>query len=378
MFPYARDQLLRQLTRRQTGNQTAICHVSHSRRQAATAVRTNGLIQGNMQMCLRDILPFRGCARFSSTGRARAPRSDSRPGNSVKPSCRRDRTSTNLGTSQSTRCASSSSSSASSIPAAAASPSSNSSDRSLNGGESTPCPIDFGRLLGHIPDQNVVSPSTTWYVVAAAALLAFHEEAAVGALWKYIAGQCERESQVAIARRIRESCLKSSVLVGFPRGINGLSALQASIQSMSPDIAAILAADTSLRAPVTPEDRLSRGKKFFSQIYANHTDRVLNAMSRSSGGDLSYYAVSSVYGDLMAEMSILNPIETVMLEFVCCLADNVPAQTKGHFFGCKNLGATGPQVDGAIEIVREIAGQLDLPRPGSGDAFGFLAKTSSW
>lgn len=52
-------------------------------------------------------------------------------------------------------------------------------------------------------------------------------------------------------------------------------------------------------------------------------------MGNSSGGDLSYFALSSVYGELMAEMRILDSMETVMLEFVCCLADEVAPQAKG-------------------------------------------------
>ncbi|EEP77547.1 predicted protein [Uncinocarpus reesii 1704] len=124
-------------------------------------------------------------------------------------------------------------------------------------------------------------------------------------------------------------------------------------------------------------------------------------MGKSSGGDLSDFAIRGVYGELMGEMRILNPMETVMLEFVCCLADDVAPQAKGwvfslplvsciglcldaesflrrHFFGCKNLGATGQQVLGAVELVREIARQLDLSRPGGGDEFGFLAKAETW
>ncbi|KMU84096.1 hypothetical protein CIHG_01882 [Coccidioides immitis H538.4] len=101
-------------------------------------------------------------------------------------------------------------------------------------------------------------------------------------------------------------------------------------------------------------------------------------MGKSSGGDLSDFAIRSVYGELMGEMRILNPMETVMMEFVCCLADDVAPQAKGHFFGCRNLGATGQQVLGAVELVREIARQLGLDRPRNGDHFGFLAKAETW
>lgn len=52
-------------------------------------------------------------------------------------------------------------------------------------------------------------------------------------------------------------------------------------------------------------------------------------MGASSGGDLDYYAVASIYGELMAETSIVGGAETGVLEFVCCLADGVAPQAKG-------------------------------------------------
>ncbi|KGQ01504.1 hypothetical protein PAAG_11739 [Paracoccidioides lutzii Pb01] len=266
--------------------------------------------------------------------------------------------------------------------------------------------IDFDRLAALIPNQSPTGINSVWFIVAAASLLAFHKEAAVGELWKYISQRCEgegeresrndiagddaRSRQLGIARRIRESCLKASVLVGFPRGINALLALQASLSTTSNPVLATLQADKPLRTLSTfptSESRYARGKQFFSQIYANHTERVLASMGASSAGDLSYFAISSIYGELMAETSILDGRETVLLEFACCLADGVGPQAKGHFFGCKNLSVSGEEIRGAIEIVREIARQLELTfvleevgegfERGEGE-FRFLKRASSW
>ncbi|KMW67835.1 hypothetical protein BDDG_12365 [Blastomyces dermatitidis ATCC 18188] len=56
-----------------------------------------------------------------------------------------------------------------------------------------------------------------------------------------------------------------------------------------------------------------------------------------------------------------------------------------HFFGCRNLGITGPEIRGAIEMVRELAGQLGLVSfleevsgEEEGGAFRFLKKAGSW
>ncbi|KAK2745901.1 hypothetical protein FQN57_003514 [Myotisia sp. PD_48] len=237
--------------------------------------------------------------------------------------------------------------------------------------------VDFSSLASSISHESELY--SLWYVVVTAALLSFHQEPAVGQLWEYISRQGhDRATLVSIARRIRESCLKASVLVGFPRGINSLSSLHASTKTHTPEVHEILAKDTSLRSPIDGETKFKRGKAFFAKLYANHTEKILGNMGGSSGGDLSYFAVASVYGELMAETSILGEMDTVVLEFICCLADDVAPQAKGHFFGSYNMGATGAQIKGSVAILQEVARQLGLEVPGTGRAYEFLSKADSW
>ncbi|KAM5432488.1 hypothetical protein McanMca71_004362 [Microsporum canis] len=240
--------------------------------------------------------------------------------------------------------------------------------------------IDFSALSKLLPHDGPPG-GAVWYIVVAAALMAFHREAAVGALWEHIASthkSSSEEEKAVIARRIRESCLKASVLVGFPRGINALSSLQAALAKHTPTTHQLLSEDSSLRRPVDPTTKLERGTAFFSRLYAGHTGRILDNMSRNSGGDLSYYALASVYGELMAETRVVNAMETVLMEFVCCLADDVAPQAKGHFFGSRNMGASGAQIKGAVNIVQAVARQAGLCAPGAGDEYAFLAKADSW
>lgn len=78
--------------------------------------------------------------------------------------------------------------------------------------------LNFSELSKLIPQQSPDGASSLWYIVATAAILGFHNEPAVGELWHYISSlEGEQSQQLAVARRIREACLKASVLVGFPR-----------------------------------------------------------------------------------------------------------------------------------------------------------------
>lgn len=78
-------------------------------------------------------------------------------------------------------------------------------------------------------------------------------------------------------------------------------------------------------------------------------------MSSCSGGDLTHFAINSIYGELLAEDSIIDDMQTGILEFVCCLADGVAPQCKGHFFGARNLGASLSVLRESVELAREMA-----------------------
>lgn len=100
------------------------------------------------------------------------------------------------------------------------------STSSVSDSETTPVfrvkALDFSTIHQLFPDH---SSSPLWYILTTAVLLSFHKEKLTGDLWTYLsssASSSDSESRneddlLAIARRIRESCLKASTLVGFPR-----------------------------------------------------------------------------------------------------------------------------------------------------------------
>ena len=86
-------------------------------------------------------------------------------------------------------------------------------------------------------------------------------------------------------------------------------------------------------------------------------------MAVTSSGDLAYYAVSRLYGDLLGDLSVLGGKQTGLACFVTCLALALAAgpeevglegQVKGHMYGSKNLGASEDEVRGAADLVVRI------------------------
>jgi len=82
------------------------------------------------------------------------------------------------------------------------------------------CPLrlDFSKLESLFLFAGSPDRPQLWYILATAALLAFHQAPLIGELWRYLSQQRRSEGEnLAAVRQIREACLKSSVLVGFPR-----------------------------------------------------------------------------------------------------------------------------------------------------------------
>lgn len=201
-----------------------------------------------------------------------------------------------------------------------------------------------------------------WYIYAGVVFQTNDRMDLIEALWKYVKTASFDSELPGKARKLREAMLKNSALVGFPKGINACTSLRKAIKEQTPQILKDLDEDKSLRQSLGRVEKDARGKVFFSKIYSQHTDRVLENMSLASGGDLSEFAINAIYGDLMAEESRLNAKDTGLLEFLACYASGGSAwiQAKGHMYGCRNLGNGKAEIYGAMNVCNEIEKRLGI------------------
>jgi hypothetical protein len=83
-----------------------------------------------------------------------------------------------------------------------------------------PVQLDFSVLQRLFSGESAsgLEDSALWYILTTAVLLSYHKEKLIGDLWTHLTSQVQDDEELlAVARRIREACLKSSTLVGFPR-----------------------------------------------------------------------------------------------------------------------------------------------------------------
>lgn len=99
-------------------------------------------------------------------------------------------------------------------------------------------------------------------------------------------------------------------------------------------------------------------------------------MALTSGGDLSQFAMLSIYGELMAEERILNAKETGLMEFIVCYASGAAPQARGHMYGSRNLGNSKAEIQNAIkltqQLVKELGISLDI------ESMDFVKKVDDW
>jgi alkylhydroperoxidase/carboxymuconolactone decarboxylase family protein YurZ len=158
-----------------------------------------------------------------------------------------------------------------------------------------------------------------------------------------------------------------------------MAALKSAIKQTSPALQDKLEKDRSRLQSLSKADREARGKAFFSKVYAQHAERILNSLAKTSGGDLSEFVVNSVYGDLLAEESILSAKDTALLEFACCYASGAYPQAKGHMYGSRNLGNSRKEIEGIVALSHAIANVLDVEMQREGtEEWAFLEKVKSW
>lgn len=177
---------------------------------------------------------------------------------------------------------------------------------------------------------------------------------------------------------VRRPFFKSTSVLTVIKGINALSALRQEVQKTSPKVQEQLDQDKSMRGPLQRAEKDKRGKEFFSKVYAQHTNLVLNHMSQTSGGDLAEFAIDCVYGDLMAETRILNMKETGLLEFLACYATGAAPQAKGHMYGSRNLGNSRQEIEAVIEMCSILEPELGVKVRREGPAWAFVEKVQKF
>lgn len=162
-------------------------------------------------------------------------------------------------------------------------------------------------------------PHNTWYLLAATALSTLNRPDEIRKVYTHALEhgggakdqKPSQEEQLQITRRTREALVKSAAIIGLPKTINALFAMKGvTPKHLLDEPMGYSPSNRSIDLYTTPAAQiLSRGQKFFDQVYGKVTGRVMGQMDRSGTEDLGLLARLE-YGYVLSPVGILNAPET--------------------------------------------------------------------
>jgi alkylhydroperoxidase/carboxymuconolactone decarboxylase family protein YurZ len=218
--------------------------------------------------------------------------------------------------------------------------------------------IVTAELLKLLSDE-VNLPKHVWCMVTIVTLSALNRPKEIPNVLEYLLKhdtrsedeQTRQREDLLAVRRIREGLIKSSAVVGMPKVINAIHALKS---ATPPNLF-----DDSKSNPTSrpydidnspPLSILARGQAFFDKTYGKVAGKIINDADSSGCPDLSTL-IKLIYGYIVSDISVLNPMETSFAIVAGLIPQDVNPQLIGHLHGAINNGATKEQVATVRRIV---------------------------
>lgn len=184
-------------------------------------------------------------------------------------------------------------------------------------------PAILSPSLLHSLRNNSRIPPGVWYYATAVTLSALNRPDEIPRVFEsaiaddsidQVAGSRSPDSsspQLSVARRLRESLVKSAAIVGLPKTINALLELRRHTPDhlLDPPMGVSPTGRAIEMASVDSSALLHRGETFFAKVYGKVNARVMGQMDRCGTEDLGLIA-RLMYGYLLSNTKVLSPAES--------------------------------------------------------------------
>lgn len=192
--------------------------------------------------------------------------------------------------------------------------------------------------------------SDKWYLVALSALTSTPEAHLADQLYLYLTNQPEyasHDSRQELIRRIRETLLKATALLGIPKPAEALIAIGRVERDSDTDLS------FSREGWQRDQDNHLRGMTWLKQVYAHNTTALLDLFQNHR--DFGFWVCDMAYGLLLSDRQVLDDVDTELIALPAVMGQNMPRQTYWHIRGTRRLGIPKEDVQMVCDCVHEVA-----------------------
>ncbi|KAI5796605.1 hypothetical protein EDC01DRAFT_652040 [Geopyxis carbonaria] len=193
-------------------------------------------------------------------------------------------------------------------------------------------------------------PATaSWYIIATAAFAAANEPQRVTDIYKTACALRTVAERRVIFRRIRETLLKSTMLIGLPRMLNAYFPLAAHVLATEgAETLGDWGDSVRGRGNAGDVERRRRGEEYLGNIYRGEVPRIRANMEPIAPE--VWDACILGYSEYLSEMGVLGRVETSQVTIACMVPLDVKTEVGWHMRGLIRNDGTVEHVREALEI----------------------------
>lgn len=229
---------------------------------------------------------------------------------------------------------------------------------------------DLPSLFTHLATLPLPSPHftpTSWHVLALATLTGGTEPStAAPALYVFLttdpstaASYATPAQRQALVRRIRETLFKLVAILGIPKPLEGVLALD---KAVAPPDRALgsqrFPAYPAALSDWTPAATHDRGESLLRQLYAQNLAPI--DASLANHVDFRFLTREIVYGLFLSDMRELPALETELCVLSSLAVQNLPGESGWHMRGMRRLGVPREGVEEVVRAIKGVCGWMGV------------------
>lgn len=192
--------------------------------------------------------------------------------------------------------------------------------------------------------------SDKWYLTALSSLTTTPEPHLADQLYLYLINQPQYSTpstRQTLIRRIREVLFKDIALLGLPKPLEALMAINRVETEGDMD------GSFSREGWQCNEDNHTRGMTWLKRLYAQNTTALFGLFRRHR--DFGFWVSDIAYGLHLSDRHILDDVDTEMVVLPAVMGQNLSRETYWHMRGTRRLGVSKKDVEMICECVHEVS-----------------------